>query len=229
MDVVSQLAGGDGYRPPVVDVDPIRRRRNPFAPVEGTVALRDGRPCVCVRCCLVGKIASVEFAYGTVEVVQVVDDDQRESLVGVDLDDIDRIVLNRFRVAAGRPHPCEGEALAADRHDVGHPDREPEVGGHLQILDHGFSAASVPGIHDPSVIGAGKAFGDNGSYGSPVAGGEVRPEAFVYPRRGVLEPRPRMFCLESGLRGIELGECGVHVFEVEKHMQRNSTFLVEAV
>src|SRR5689334_2790537 len=101
VDVVSQLAGGDGYCPPMVDVDPIRRRRNPFAPVEGAVALRDGRPRVCVRCGLAGDVACVELGDGSVEVVEVEHDDRRDPLVVVDLDDVKGIVLNRLWVTAG--------------------------------------------------------------------------------------------------------------------------------
>ena len=45
--------------------------------------------------------------------------------------------------------------------------------------------------------------------------------------RGVLERRSRMSLLEPGVRGVELGDRGVDVFDVEPHLQRDSTVLVE--
>ena len=38
-----------------------------------------------------------------------------------------------------------------------------------------------------------------------------------------------MSLLEPGVRGVEFGDRGVDVFDVEPHLQRDSAFLVEAV
>ena len=86
-----------------------------------------------------------------------------------------------------------------------------------------------PGVHHSSAIVDGDVFGRYLNHGVPVAGRNVGIKALVYPRRGVLERRSRMLFLEPCMHGVESRDCGVHVFEVEPHLQRDSTFLVDAV
>ena len=98
------------------------------------------------------------------------DDDRHNFVVGVDLDDVERIVLNRLGVAACAANTCEDETLAADRHDAQRRYREADVGGRLHMFDHGISTMWILGIHDPSMIVAGMSVGHSFSHGVPVAG-----------------------------------------------------------
>ena len=59
----------------MVDVDPVRRRRGKFVPVERGVGLRDDRPRVRVGGRFAGEVAGVEFLEGGVDVVEVERDD----------------------------------------------------------------------------------------------------------------------------------------------------------
>ena len=65
----------------------------------------------------------------------------------------------------------------------------------------------------------------------PVAGGEVRRVALVRLACRVLQPPRLTVCLvlEPGMRGVEFGDRGIHVFEVEPDLQRDSTLFVDAV
>ncbi len=56
---------------PVVDGDPVRRRRGEFVSVERGVGLRDDRPRVRVGCRFAGEVPGVEFLEGGVDVVEV--------------------------------------------------------------------------------------------------------------------------------------------------------------
>ena len=72
--------------------------------------------------------------------------------------------------------------------------------------------------------------GHGGSHGVPVAGRVVRPDVLEYARRRVLQsPRGRARALQPRMRGVEFGDRGVHVFDVEPHLQRESAFFVDAV
>ncbi len=115
----------------------------------------------------------------------------REFVVGIDLDDVEGIVLNRFRVAARGADTCESEVLAANRNDTHHRYREADIGGRLQIVDHRVSAMLILGIDDPSVIDAGITFGYGFRQGIPVARRELRPDSLEYARRRVLQA-PRL-------------------------------------
>ncbi len=75
------------YARPVVDVDPVRRRRGYFVPVVRGLDLRNGRPCVRVGGRFAGEVSSVQLFEGGVDVVRVEYDDRDDPLVGVDLGD----------------------------------------------------------------------------------------------------------------------------------------------
>ena len=76
----------------------IRRRRRRFAPVEPGVDPCNHRPRVRVGGRFAGEVSGIELREGGVDVVDVEHDDRRDPLVGVDLDDVERLVLNRLVV-----------------------------------------------------------------------------------------------------------------------------------
>ena len=122
----------------------------------------------------------------------------------------------------------EDEALAADRNGGRRRVHDPEVGGRSVTLDHGIPPVEVE-IHHPTTIVAVAVVGQDVSHGVPVAGRKERQEAIIELACRVLQPPcPRMHFLEPGMRGVEFGERGVDVFDVEQHLQRDSTFLVDA-
>ena len=82
--------GANAVAAPVVDVDPVRRRRGKLAPVERGVGPRDDRPRVRVGGRFAGEVPGVEFVEGGVDVVEVEHDGRRDPFVGVDLDDAER-------------------------------------------------------------------------------------------------------------------------------------------
>ena len=84
-----------------------------------------------------------------------------------------------------------------------------------------LSAESTAPVFDPDVVG------DHAPDLVPAPVGEERVEPSVGSTRGVLERRSRLSLLEPGVRGVELGDRGVDVVDVEEHLQRDSTFLVE--
>ena len=65
-------------------------------PVERRVASRDDRPCVRVGGRLARKVPRVEIGYGGLELVDVVHHVCRTPLVGIDLDDNEKVALERF-------------------------------------------------------------------------------------------------------------------------------------
>jgi len=64
----------------------------------------------------------------------------------------------------------------------------------------------------------------------PAATREERYEPIICSARGILQaPRWWAFILESGVQGVEFGNRGVDVFDVEPDLQRDPTLLVDAV
>ena len=113
-----QVAGRERYPSPVVDVDPVRRRRGQLVPVERGVGLGDDRPCVRVGGRFAGEVAGVEFGEGGVDVVEVEHDARRHPVVGVDLDDAEHLGDGTRSGRWSRPEKrdtTEGEALPAGR------------------------------------------------------------------------------------------------------------------
>ena len=90
----------DRCRSPVVDVHPVRRRRGEFVPVDRGVGLRDDRPRVRVGGGFAGEVPGVEFREGGVDVVGVEHDARHDPLVGVDLDDVERLDVERLGAVA---------------------------------------------------------------------------------------------------------------------------------
>ncbi len=65
-------------------------------PVERGVGPRDDRPRVRVGGRFAGEVPGVELLEGGVDVVEIEHDDRRHPLVGVDLDNAERLGVERF-------------------------------------------------------------------------------------------------------------------------------------
>ena len=108
--------------------------------------------------------------------------------------------------------------------------REPDVGGRLQSCDLGISTVSIPAFTTrrrssmPNVVGEQLA----SSSQSRAAKCDACARPLGLPRFPAAAPDGVLF-LEPGVRGVEFGDRGVHVFEVEPDLQRDSTLLVDAV
>ena len=63
--------GANAMPAPVVDVDPVRRRRGKFVPVERGVGLCNNRPRVRVGGRFAGEVPGIELREGGVDVVGV--------------------------------------------------------------------------------------------------------------------------------------------------------------
>ena len=130
-----------------------------------------------------GEVSGVKFLEGGVDVLDVEQDSRRYPFVGVVLNDLKGIVLNRVAVEARAAPMRENEAFAPGRNDV-HRDvrQQSDLGGHPQVFDCSISTLPEPGIHDPAAIVATIILGKVLRHGIPVAGREMRQEALVPPR-----------------------------------------------
>src|ERR1700743_2867250 len=97
----------------MVDVHPIWRYRRQFAPIERGVGTADHRPRFRVRGGFASEVAVVKFRKGRVDVIDVEHDGRCNPLVGVDLDDVQRFILNRLVIDAGSVKKLESEAFAS--------------------------------------------------------------------------------------------------------------------
>ena len=79
-DVRDEVARRESYPAPVVDVDPVRRRRRELAPVEHGVGRRYDRPRVRLGGRFPGEVPSVELFEGSVDVVEIEHDSRRDPL-----------------------------------------------------------------------------------------------------------------------------------------------------
>ncbi len=114
----------------------------------------DKRPCVRVRGRFAGEVPGVEFLEGGVDVVGVECDAGHDSFVGVDLDDVEQLVIERV----GRwSSPTDRTRLRARR--------SPRVAMAVDVIfvaptsavacasgDYGISTLSDPGVHNPTAI-----------------------------------------------------------------------------
>src|SRR5947209_680953 len=108
-----KVTGRECWPTPVVDGDPIWRRRRNLASVEGGDGLRDRRPCMRVWCRFAGEIAGVEFGDGGIYIVRFEHDDRPDLVVEVGLDDAEHFV-DEIRIAGMRTGDTrQGEALPA--------------------------------------------------------------------------------------------------------------------
>ena len=114
-DVCGQITRLDRCERPMVDVDPVRRRRGEFVSVERGVGPCDDRPCVRVGGRFAGEVPGVELLEGGVDVVEVEHDARRDPVVGVDLDDAEHLDGETPRVADRGPRSGHERGRGARR------------------------------------------------------------------------------------------------------------------
>src|ERR1700710_438293 len=90
LDVRDHVAGAESHSAAVVNVHPVRRRREELAPVKARVGVNDYRPPARMTGRFAREVAGIELGDGSVEVVDVKCDMGDQLLVGVDLDDAEK-------------------------------------------------------------------------------------------------------------------------------------------
>jgi len=135
--------------------------------------------------------------------------------------------------ASGRAPACleqlavETETLAPQGQWCRSDPHYAQGGDRPYFSDGGRTVVALSAASSPPII-ASDIGGEQLANIVPPAVRKERHEPVIGSTCGVFERRSRMLLLESGVRGVELGERGVHVFDVEEHLQRDSTFRVEA-
>src|ERR1700733_1796312 len=210
VDVGDHVAGGETCSATMVNAHPIGCSREKLAPVETGITSCDDGPGVRVGGGFAGEVPGVELREGFVEVFEVVRNARYDPLLRVDLDDVEGIVLNRIRIAAGGANTCEDETLTADCDGAHHRYGEADIGGRLQIFDHNISTMLILGSHDPSLIDSRIVVGHELGQGIPVPGRKMRPFVFEYARRRVLQSPRRL------AEFLKMCDGGVEVLLVEK-------------
>ena len=119
----------------------------------------------------------------------------------------------------------EDEALPAGCDDDERRVRDPDVGDRPQVCDLGIATPFDPCVYDPTAIVGDEVVSQYLRERVPVAGCEVRRVALSRMACRVLQP-PRLL-LELGVHGVEFGDRGVNVFEVEPYLRCDSTVIVE--
>ena len=137
----------------------------------------------------VGEVPGVEFLEGGVDVVDVEHDHRRDPLVGVDLDDAEKLHRGTPRAAVRDETRVRASALTPGRNDGRRYVREPDVGDRPVIFDRGISTLSDSGAHHATAVVAVVVVGHRLGHGVPVAGREARPEAFEHLACRVFQPR----------------------------------------
>ncbi len=180
---------------------------------------------VCGR--LAGEVAGVELLKGGFDVVEVEIDLGYHQPVGVDLGDLQRFNAERLgpRVMFLEPHVAEAETIAPQ----GESDlRDGDAQGcdRTDIFDRcraiiALAAKTLPPVIEPGVLREQR----TDLVQAIVA--KQRDQSIIGSSRGVFERRPRRLIPESGVGGVEFGDRGVDVFDVERDLQRDSTVLVD--
>ena len=152
-DVCGQVTGRERYRSPVVDVDPVRRRRGKFVPVERGVGACDDRPRVRVggrfagevRASSSSKAASMSSGSNTTRAA---------IRLSASISTMPSISASNASVlvAAREADTSEGEALPAGRNDGRRRCSRPDLGDRSHVRDVDISTVSDPGVHDPTAI-----------------------------------------------------------------------------
>ena len=160
----------------MVDVDPVLCHCGKFVPVESRRRPPRWPTSVCVdaaasparyRASSSSKAASMSSGSN--------DDACRDPLVGVDLDDAERLGAECFGplVSAREAVTTEGEALAAGRNDGRRHLLDAEVGDRPHVYDLGIATVPEPGIHHATAIVNRDVVGHHFGHRVPVAGREV--------------------------------------------------------
>src|ERR1700757_2804328 len=177
-----------------------------------------------------GEVPGVELIDGGLEVVEVKDDPSYHQPVGVDLGNLQRFNVERvgLRVALLEPHMAEAEPIASQG-ERRVSDVRAQSCDRTNVIDRcstivALAAESLPPVFEADVVGVqGADFIE-----APV--GKEGERLVIYPSRGILQGLSRMcLLLEPGMRGIEFGDRGVHVFEVEEDLQGDPTLFVDAI
>ena len=114
-DVRGQRIWLDCAEVAMVDIRPVRRRRRERAAVQRGVGLRDDRPRVRVGGCFAGKVTGVEFLEGGVDSRRVEHDGRCDSVVVVDLEDVEQLRNGTPRALGRGPRSGSERARGALR------------------------------------------------------------------------------------------------------------------
>ena len=99
----------------------------------------------------------------------------------------------------------EDKAFPAGRNDGRRHVRDPEVGDRAHVRDLGVPTVPDPRVDHSTAIVSGKVVGQHLRHGVPVAGREVRQEAFGHLAGRVFQPRRRPGeLIEPRDRGVEV-------------------------
>ncbi len=161
------------------------------------------------------------------EVVEVEIDLGYHQPVGVDLGDLQRFNAKRggLRRMFFEPHVAEAETIAAQG-ESRLCDGGVQGCDRTDILDRcraiiALTAKTLPPVIEPGVLREQR----TNLVQAIVA--KQRDQSIIGSSRGVFERRSRLSLLEPGVRGVECGDRGVDVFDVERDLQRDSTVLVD--
>ena len=136
----------------------------------------------------------------------------------------------RAAVADSDRVTSEDEALSAGRNGGRRYVLYPDVGDSPQVRDFGISTVSDAGVHYATTIVHVNVVSEQLCHRLPVAAREVCDVALDHSACVVFrQSRPRLCFLKAAVRGVEFGHRGVEVFDVEEHLQRDPTLLVETM
>jgi hypothetical protein len=174
---------------------------------------------------LAAQVPRFQFLVSGVDVVRVERDHGHYQPHGVDLGDHQKISAEfvtpvESYVDEAQTIPPDGELRCRDIHDAQVGERAKV--GDLRRAVTALSAKSLPAVNDTEIVGEQRA--DL----VPAAAGKQLAHLVVDPSRGVLQPRWAMYFREPGVLRVEFGDRGLDVFDVEPHLQRDPTLLVEA-
>ena len=128
-------------------------------------------------------------------------------VVGIDLDDLDYLGVERFGalVATREAGPKEGEVLPAGRNDerCHVPDTHVDDGPHVR--DFGVPSVSYAGADDPPTVVVAHSSATSSAMAAQSRAAKQASESVVHLARCIFQrrPRPTEF-VESGQRGIEV-------------------------
>src|SRR5436305_8242838 len=184
------LAGREGDPTPVVDARYVRRNSGYLVPVKRGVSLRGRRPCARIGSCFAGEVPRVELLESGVDVVGVEHDAYRDAVVGIGLDDAERLAdeLLGPLVFPPQARAAQDQALPASRNDGRRYVRTnfPESS---RVRDNDISTWQDSGVHDSPAIVRGNVLGQDFRHRGPIAFGEVHLVVLINSACGVFYAR----------------------------------------